>query len=176
MSRLPDRTAVGRVPMNLQRMGLYWPEELLEDLDRLAASASRGLALDVPRAAVVRAGVEAWLANATQRPPKTTIWEIGAEARRSAIPLRSRYAMRWPRETGAHIARLASLAAGELACRVRPAAVIRAALRAWLADVAQRPPKEVLEEIRTAMVKRGRKAKNGSPRGVADTSAPVMSR
>ena len=139
---------------------LFWPEELIEHLDRITKEATQALAVEVPRAAVVRAAITAWLTNVQQRPPNQMLQEIEAATRRSAIPLRRRHPTRWPDEMSAQLAQLATLAARELGCQVPPGAVVRAAVRGWLADLALRSPDVVMKEVRAAMVKRGRKAKS----------------
>ncbi len=151
---------MSRAALRLHRAPLFWSEEMIQALDRLAGEASRALVLDVSRSAVVRAAVGAWLADVARQPPQVVLQKIGAAARRSAVPLSARYAVRWPKAIKAHLVRLASLAARDLARQVRPGAVIRAAVGAWLADVARRPPQVVFEEIRAARVRRGRKARS----------------
>ena len=52
---------------------------------------------------------------------------------------------------------IAELAGAILECEVSRAAVVRAAVQAWLTTSAGGPPELLIEAIRGAMVKRGRK-------------------
>jgi hypothetical protein len=54
---------------------------------------------------------------------------------------------------------IASVASVALVCDVSRAAVIRAALTTWLELADEVEPKQLIEAIRVAMVKRGRKAR-----------------
>jgi hypothetical protein len=54
---------------------------------------------------------------------------------------------------------VAVLASSALRCDVPRAAVVRAAVDAWLATIASADPAQIIEAIRISRVKRGKKAK-----------------
>ena len=70
-----------------------------------------------------------------------------------------RCVLRRPDNTVDRIDELASVASVALVCDVSRAAVIRAAITAWLDAADERNPKLIVEAIRVAMIKRGRKAR-----------------
>ena len=65
--------------------------------------------------------------------------------------------------TRARLDELAELASAVLRCDVPRAAVVRAAVDAWLATSARADPAQIIEAIRISRVKRGKKAKGLSP-------------
>ena len=68
-----------------------------------------------------------------------------------------RCVLRLPGDTLDRIDEIASVASVALVCDVSRAAVIRAALTAWLDIADEADPTHMIEAIRVAMVKRGRK-------------------
>lgn len=69
-----------------------------------------------------------------------------------------RCVLRLPGDMLDRVDELASVASVALVCDVPRAAVVRAALTAWLDAADERNPKHIIEAIRVAMIKRGRKA------------------
>jgi hypothetical protein len=112
----------------------------------------------VGRAAVIRAAVAIWLEDPVQGVPDVVNQAIRAAIRpaRSA-GRRHRYPQYWPPEMVARLEVLASAARAALGREdVTPATVVRVALAAsWLGDATLSEP--VLQAIRAALVKRGRK-------------------
>jgi hypothetical protein len=139
------------------RSVLYVAEETTMRLDGVALEASRVLACEVPRSAVVRAAVIAWLDGAERRPREIVIQAIRAAAQRSAVPL-LRYPQRWSGELVARLDRFAYEASRALACKVSRSVVVRVAVAGWL-DIEHASPDVVTQAIRAALVRRGRKAK-----------------
>ena len=70
-----------------------------------------------------------------------------------------RCVLRLPGGTLDRIDEIASVASVALVCNVSRAAVIRAALTTWLDLADEVDPKQNVEAIRVAMVKRGRKSR-----------------
>ena len=68
-----------------------------------------------------------------------------------------RCVLRLPGDTLDRIDEIASVASVALVCNVSRAAVIRAALTTWLDLADEVDPKQIVEAIRVAIVKRGRK-------------------
>jgi hypothetical protein len=68
-----------------------------------------------------------------------------------------RCVMRLPALTVSRLDAIATSASVALRCEVSRAAVIRAAVDTWLEFVERDRPEELIEEIRAAMIKRGRK-------------------
>lgn len=68
-----------------------------------------------------------------------------------------RCVLRLPGDTLDRVDELAGAASVALFCDVPRAAVVRAALTAWLDIADEVNPEQVIEAIRVAMVKRGRK-------------------
>ncbi len=83
-----------------------------------------------------------------------------------------RSVLRFPPATQDRLDQLAELASAALDCEVPRAAVVRAAVCAWLASNETADPAELIEEIRASQIKRGRKPRkpsSSSPRrGRAD--------
>jgi hypothetical protein len=69
-----------------------------------------------------------------------------------------RCVMRLPTVTVDRLDRLAAMASLTLRCDVPRAAVIRAVLESWLDAEEDRDPAPIIEAIRSALIKRGRKA------------------
>lgn len=141
----------------LLRDELHVSEQMAARLGRHAQEASRILDCEVPRSAVVRAAVAAWLDDAEQRPTEVVIQVIRVALLRSIVPLRS-YPQSWPAVLAGRLDRLAYDASRILVCKVSRSCVARAAVAAWLDDAERQPPESVSEAIRVAMVRRGRKA------------------
>jgi predicted transcriptional regulator len=70
-----------------------------------------------------------------------------------------RCVLRLPDDMLERVDEIASVASVALVCDVSRAAVIRAALTTWLDLADEIDPKQMIEAIRVAMVKRGRKAR-----------------
>jgi predicted transcriptional regulator len=70
-----------------------------------------------------------------------------------------RCVLRLPDDMLERVDEIASVASVALVCDVSRAAVIRAALTTWLELADEVEPKQLIEAIRVAMVKRGRKAR-----------------
>ena len=68
-----------------------------------------------------------------------------------------RCVMRLPALTITRLDQIATSASVALRCEVLRAAVLRAAVDAWLDFVERDRPEQFIEEIRASMVKRGRK-------------------
>ena len=74
-----------------------------------------------------------------------------------------RSVLRFHPATRERLDELAVLASSVLRCDVPRAAVVRAAVCAWLATSASADPAQIIEAIRTSRVKRGKKAKGRAP-------------
>ncbi len=74
-----------------------------------------------------------------------------------------RSVLRFQPATRARLYALAKRASTVLRCDVPRAAVVRAAVRAWLAASESADPAQIVEAIRTSQVKRGKKARGLSP-------------
>jgi hypothetical protein len=74
-----------------------------------------------------------------------------------------RNVLRFQPATQARLDELAELASGVLRCDVPRAAVVRAAVSAWLATLDGADPAHFIEAIRGSQLKRGRKATRLSP-------------
>jgi hypothetical protein len=112
----------------------------------------------VPRTAVIRAAVAAWLdaaENANHGPSEVTIQQIRASlCDERVLHAHPQY---WPPEMAARLDRIARPAAYALGREVSRSAVARTAIAAWLIAAAHRPPQDVAQAIRAEFVKRGRK-------------------
>lgn len=71
--------------------------------------------------------------------------------------------LRFQPATRARLDDLAKRASAILRCDVPRAAVVRAAVCAWLATIEGADPAQLIEAIRTSQVKRGKKAPRRSP-------------
>ena len=74
-----------------------------------------------------------------------------------------RSVLRFHPATRERLDELAVLASSVLRCDVPRAAVVRAAVDAWLTTSASADPAQIIEAIRVSRVKRGKKAKGLSP-------------
>lgn len=74
-----------------------------------------------------------------------------------------RSVLRFHPATRERLDELAVLASSVLRCDVPRAAVVRAAVCAWLATSASADPAQIIEAIRISRVKRGKKAKGRAP-------------
>jgi N-acetylglucosamine-6-phosphate deacetylase len=79
------------------------------------------------------------------------------------VTVLERSVLRFHPATRARLDELADLASSVLRCDVPRAAVVRAAVCAWLATTASADPAKIIEAIRTSRVKRGKKARGLSP-------------
>jgi hypothetical protein len=70
-----------------------------------------------------------------------------------------RSVLRFHPATRERLDKVAVLASSALRCDVPRAAVVRAAVDAWLATIASADPAQIIEAIRISRVKRGKKAK-----------------
>ena len=135
----------------LVRDMLYVPEEMTARLDALA------LACKVPRSAVVRAAVIAWLKGAEHWVVGVVMEAIRVASQRMGVRLR-RYSQRWPEEVRVRLNRVVNRAGLALPCKVSLSVVVRVAIAVWF-DGARVSPAWVTEANRAAQVPRGRKAK-----------------
>ena len=74
-----------------------------------------------------------------------------------------RSVLRFQPATRARLDELAELASGVLRCDVPRAAVVRAAVSAWLSTSDSAAPAQIIEAIRASQVKRGKKSTRRSP-------------
>jgi predicted transcriptional regulator len=142
---------MNRTAAPLLRDMLRVTQEMTVRLDQLAFDASRTLACEVSRSAVVRAAVTAWLDGADHWQPSIVTQAIQAATQRSAAPLR-RYPARWSAELATRLERFAHER------KLSRSVVVRVAVVRWL-DAALASPDIVTQAIRAALVRRGRKAK-----------------
>jgi hypothetical protein len=75
-----------------------------------------------------------------------------------------RSVLRFQPATQDRLDELAELASAVLRCDVPRAAVVRAAVSAWLSSSESADPAQLIESIRASKVKRGRKAPKQPPR------------
>lgn len=132
---------------------LHLPAEMIPRLDRRVHEARALLACEVDRAAVVRAAVAAWLADAEERP-----LDIIHQAIRSSLlaePALKHLSQHWPPEMAARLDGIATTAARALGRAVSRSAVVRAALFFWLAEAEERPASIVARAIGAMLVKHG---------------------
>ena len=73
------------------------------------------------------------------------------------MPTLKRNVLRFEPECQDRLDEIAEVTSGILCCEVSRAAVVRAAVQEWLAAIAGMHPEQLIEAIRGAMIKRGRK-------------------
>jgi hypothetical protein len=79
------------------------------------------------------------------------------------VTVLERSVLRFQPATRARLDEIAVLASSILRCDVPRAAVVRAAVSAWLATSEGADPAKLVEAIRASQVKRGKKARGQSP-------------
>ena len=145
----------------LRREVVRRSSEMTAPIDACAGAARALLpGKTVPRTAVIRAAVAAWLdaaEDANHEPSEVAIQQI----RTSLCDERGLHAhpQYWPPEMAARLDLFASTAERALGREVSRSAVARTAIAVWLAAAAHRPPADVAQAIRAAFVKRGRRPK-----------------
>lgn len=135
---------------------IHVAEEMKARLDDRARATSRALGCEVPRSAVVRAAVNAWLEDAERRPLDVVNQAIRAEAQRPAVR-HQRRSQRWTEALDLRLDRFADRATRALGIKVTRSAIVRVAVAFWL-DASPASPDLVSEAIRAALVARGRRA------------------
>jgi hypothetical protein len=84
------------------------------------------------------------------------------------VSVLERNVLRFQPAMRARLDELAKRASSVLRCDVPRAAVVRAAVSAWLATIERADPAQLIEAIRRSQVKRGKKPRGRSAGGAAD--------
>ncbi len=163
--RLPSVARRSNAAANLHRCAVYVPQPMLPRLDKIAGDAGRllGVGVEVSRAALVRAALGPWI----DKIELLSVMGVVEEVRRAEAAIgtrRHRTKLGWPKDMLRRLDKLREQVGGELlfhAAKGRSALVL-AALTPWLDD-AERELSAVLEAIRGAVVKRGRKPTRAPP-------------
>lgn len=159
--RLPSVARRSTAAANLHRCAVYLPQTMLPRLDKIASEAGRllGEGVVVSRSALVRAALAPWI----DKVKDLSVMAVAEEVRRAAPAIgtrRHKSKQGWPKEMIRRLDELREQLGGELlfpAAEGRSALVL-AALTPWL-DAAECELSAVLDAIRAAVVKRGRKPK-----------------
>ena len=159
--RLPSLSRRSNAAASMHRCAVYVPHTMLPRLDKLASEAGRllGMGVVVSRAALVRAALAPWIDKVEPLPVMAVVEEV----RRAAPAIgtrRHKSKLGWPKDMGRRLDKLREQLGGELLFHAAEgrSALVLAALTPWLDD-AERELSAVLEAIRAAVVKRGRKPK-----------------
>jgi hypothetical protein len=159
--RLPSVPRRSNAAANLHRCAVYLPQTMLPRLDKIASDAGRllGVGVEVSRAGLVRAALTPWI----DKVELLSVMAVAEEVRRAAPAIgtrRHKSKLGWPKDMVRRLDKLREQLGGELLFHAAEgrSALVLAALTPWLDD-AERELSAMLEAIRAAVVKRGRKPK-----------------